>query len=134
MDVALVGFAGVLVGAVVAIMGSWLIAIRAELNDAIVAARLIEVDLALVQRTEGDSEPSTAIWTANSVALAKALGYRQWKAVAEVYRGGHPSAADLNGRLERAHRELKPFAVSKRSAVLQRWRNMLCGNGSAKAS
>jgi hypothetical protein len=43
MGVALVGFVGVLVGGLVSMMGSWLIAIRAELNDAMVAARVFSV-------------------------------------------------------------------------------------------
>jgi hypothetical protein len=43
MGVALVGFVGVLVGGLVSMMGSWLIAIRAGLNDAMVAARVFSV-------------------------------------------------------------------------------------------
>ena len=52
-------------------MGTWLVAIRAELNDAMVAARLVQADLARVQAAGIGAEPSAAIWTANSGALAK---------------------------------------------------------------
>lgn len=128
MDVALVGFVGVIVGSLVSVMGSWFVAIRAELNDAMVAARLVQADLARVQAVGIGAEPSAAIWTANSGALAKALSYHQWQAVAEVYRVGHCSESDLVGALSRAHGELTPFARSKRRAVHQRWRNMWRGS------
>lgn len=131
MGVALVGFVGVIVGGLVSVMGSWLVAIRAELNDAMVAARLVDADLARVKAAGIGGEPSTAIWTANSSALAKALGYCQWEAVANVYRGGQPSESDPVAAVTQARRELAPFARSKRSAVHQRWRNILPGSASA---
>lgn len=130
MGVAIVGFVGVIVGGFVSVMGSWLDKIRGELNDAMVAARLVDADLARVERAGVGAERSAAIWAANSGALAKALGYDQWEAVAKVYRDGESSESNLVGALNEAHCALEPFARSKRSAVRQRWRNMLRGNSS----
>jgi hypothetical protein len=125
MGVALVGFVGVIVGGLVSVMGSWLDKIRVELTDAMVAARLVDVDLARVERAGVGAQPSPAIWAANSGALAKALGYDQWEAVAKVYRAGDSLESSLVSALNEAHSALEPFARSKRSAVRRRWRNML---------
>jgi hypothetical protein len=54
----------ILVGGLVSMMGSWLIAIRAERNDGMVAARLIDADFALVERTDRGRWPSGVIATA----------------------------------------------------------------------
>jgi hypothetical protein len=132
MGIALVGFVGVIVGGLIAVMGSWLDQIRGEVNDAMVAARLVRADLARAEAAGGGAEPSAGIWTANSGALAKALGYHQWEAVAEAYQAGQSSGSDLVGAPTRARHELEPFARGKRSAVHQRWRNMRRRNDSVR--
>ena len=104
--------------------------IRGELNDALVAARLVDADLARRKCAGDDAERSAAIWEANSRALARALGYDEWESVAKIYRAGEISESNFVGAVNEAHCALERFARSKRSAVRQRWRNMLRGNSS----
>jgi hypothetical protein len=124
MGVALVGFVGVLIGAVVSVAGKWLVTIRDELNEAMVAARLVDADLAAMESGGDHDVPShLASWQSNRAALAKVLGYRQWQAVSNVYGAGNAPMLEED-TLRRARNSLAPFAVSKRTAVRQRVRNV----------
>jgi hypothetical protein len=116
------GLLGVVVGGMITSVWSWLALIRQDLSDAVVAARLVEEDLCSVPAGEGvPLDPKT--WALNRAALAKALGYRQWQAVSDLY--GKQEASRSSREVEQARAALKPLVRGKRYLVLQRWRNML---------
>ncbi|WP_157576010.1 YtxH domain-containing protein [Mycobacterium sp. GA-2829] len=79
MSAAWFGLIGVVLGGAISACAALFSAVRQDLNDAVVAARLIDLDLQ--QRVSGDAR-SEELWVAHRAALAKALGHRQWLAVA----------------------------------------------------
>jgi hypothetical protein len=122
MSSAWFGLLGVVVGAVIASVWSWLAVVRQELTDAMVAARLVDEDLGSLF---GGETPhiNTEVWVTNRAALARVLGREQWTAVADVYRGVEGCPA--HGAVQRPRDTLAPLVAGKRYIVPQRWRNML---------
>jgi hypothetical protein len=115
-----IGFIGVVVGGVISTLWQWLAVVRQELSDAVVAARLVNEDLQ-ERSSQGaaTAERDTSAWIENRVALARALGEEQWKAVAKAYRApADPSSAtDAQQAIER-------LVKSKRSALFMRLGNL----------
>ena len=126
MSEAWFGLLGVVVGGVISTLWNWLAAVRQELSDAMVAARLVDEELRVMAEDDGSvgrTPVSQGVWETYRVPLAKVLGERQWRAVADVYRGsmsGQPTSAET----AKARDALQPLVQGKRRVVGQRWRNM----------
>jgi hypothetical protein len=128
-----IGFLGVLVGGLITTLWSWLAVVRQELSDAMVSARLVDENLANLERESDTSSSarhpriSTDVWELNRGALARVLGRQQWEAVSAVYRHPHtqPQQEDtLDNRIGQARLALRQLVDGKRYVIPQRWRNM----------
>jgi hypothetical protein len=128
------GLLGVVVGGVISTLWNWLAAVRQELSDAMVAARLVEEELRVMADDDGSggrTPVSQDVWETYRVPLAKVLGERQWRAVADVYHGSMPRQP-TSEETAKAREALRPLVQGKRRVVGQRWRNMasdLVGRG-----
>jgi hypothetical protein len=128
------GLIGVVVGGLISTAWNWLAAIRDELSEAMVAARL--VDDQLRHFDQGSPRPShgqspafdSETWVANRAALARVLGRRQWDAVAEACRclADPPveRAESFPAIVHEARAALDPLVSGKRFVVRQRWGNV----------
>jgi hypothetical protein len=108
---ALFGLLGVVVGGVISTLWAWLSVIRQELSDAMVAARLVDEDLKVVEDwddREGPGRVDRALWEAHRVPLAKVLGEHQWRSVADVYRVNIPVVGD-KPKVAEARAALRPL-------------------------
>ena len=73
MSAVWIGFVGVIVGSVITIAWSWLAVIRQELSDGMVAARLVDENLAILSatmRNKVSAQIDLDIWEQNRAALA----------------------------------------------------------------
>jgi hypothetical protein len=136
MSAVWIGFLGVIVGSVITIAWSWLAVIRHELSDAMVAARLVDENLAALHDAieatsdspgEVNAHVDIQIWKQNRAALARVLGEQQWTEVSAVYRPpGRPLTDDtLDDHVTAARSALHQLVAGKRYIIPQRWRNML---------
>ena len=134
MSEAWFGLLGVVVGGVISTLWNWLAAVRQELSDAMVAARLVDEELRVMAEGDGGlgrTPVSQDVWQTYRVALAKVLGERQWRAVADVYHGSM-SRRPTSEETAKARDALQPLVRGKRRVVGQRWRNIaseLVGRG-----
>ncbi len=126
-----IGFVGVIVGGLITTVWSWLAAIRLELSDAMVAARLVDENLAALDQERRSSRahpatpPGTHVWEQNRAALARVLGKKQWTDVSAVYRHDHPLPEDsVHNQIAVAQAALAGLVAGKRYVVGQRWRNL----------
>jgi hypothetical protein len=134
-----IGFIGVIIGSVITIAWSWLDVVRKELSDAMVAARLVDENLASWMESQRDSCSETDpqidhdIWEANRAALARVLGEDQWAEVSVVYRHRDhlPRDSSLASQVDLARRALHELVAGKRYVVPQRWRNMIARHRTA---
>ena len=117
MSSAWIGFVGVVVGALVSTLWQWLAVVRQELSEAVVAARLVDESL---RAAAGTAKPDPSIWIENRVALAKALGRKQWDAVASVYREGGASEEQL----KTAREAIARLVQGKRHVLVDRLHNL----------
>jgi hypothetical protein len=132
MDAVWIGFLGVIVGGVITTVWSWLAVVRQELSDAVVAARLVDENLAAIGEAASTS-PGRAeahinvdIWEHNRAALARALGRWEWADVSVIYRPRDGQLPDdlLGAQVAKARSALQQPVAGKLSIVGQRWRNM----------
>lgn len=123
MTAAWFGVLGVLVGGLISAGAATFAVVRQELTEAVVAARLIDLDL---QASTKDSSPSRDLWMTHRIALARALGHRQWLAVAAAYEENEHAQKDTD-TLRRARAALKPVVAGKRYLATQRIANIRRG-------
>lgn len=123
MSAAWFGLLGVVVGGVISSLWSWLAVVRQELSDAMVAARLVDLELSEREASDGSRVPAaaTSIWNESRAALAKVLGKPQWDAISRVYANGSSSSPT---DIETARQALAELVAGKRYVLPQRWRNM----------
>jgi hypothetical protein len=127
-----IGFVGVIVGGLITTVWSWLTVVRQELSDGMVAARLVDENLAALYQARPSSggKPGTPIdsstWEQNRAALARVLGKRQWADVSAVYRHcDYPLPEDsLHDEITAAQAALAGLVTGKRHVIGQRWRNL----------
>jgi hypothetical protein len=139
MSAVWIGFVGVIVGGLITTAWSWLTVVRQELGDAMVAARLVDEDLATaaqaLRMSGGDArlQVDGHIWAQNRGALARVLGRQQWEEVSAAYRQGHQSSVgSLGDCVSTARTALAELVAGKRYVVPQRWRNMFHRRGSGR--
>jgi hypothetical protein len=127
-----IGFVGVIVGGFITVAWSWLAVIRRELSDAMVAARLVDEDLAAVAQALRAPEAGARVqldaqvWEQHRGPLARVLGQRQWENVSAAYRQRGPMSEELlPDRISGARKALAELVAGKRYVIPQRWRNML---------
>jgi hypothetical protein len=128
------GLIGVVVGGLISTAWGWLAAIRIELSEAVVAARLVDAEL---RRYENNSavpsdrhslefDPET--WVNNRAALARVLGRRQWDLIADACDGlARPPVEEdesLRAIVLEARDALDPLVSGKRHVVRQRVGNL----------
>jgi hypothetical protein len=124
------GLIGVVVGGLISTAWGWLAAVRSELSEAVVAARLVDAEL---RRFENSSavpsdrcslEFQAETWVNNRAALARVLGRRQWDLVAGACDSlAQPSVEDdesLRAIVLEARDALDPLVSGKRYVVRQR--------------
>jgi hypothetical protein len=136
MSAVWIGFAGVIVGGMITVAWSWLAVIRRELSDAMVAARLVDEDLAAVAQALSTREagaqiqPDGQVWEQHRGSLARVLGKQQWDDVSTAYRRRDPMSEEpLPDRISAARKALAELVAGKRYIIPQRWRNALHGRG-----
>lgn len=115
-----IGLIGVVVGGVITTIWSWAAVVRNELGDAIVAARLVDENLAALQVQDGTQ--NREVWEANRAALARALGQRQWAAVSVVYQ---TSDLPTERNIALARDALRSAVAGKRYLTSQRIGNIV---------
>jgi hypothetical protein len=122
-----IGFVGVIVGGLITTVWSLLAIVRTELADGMVAARLVDEDLAAREhgpRSPGENPgtaPKTSIWEHNRAALARVLGPQQWAAVSAAYR--HPLPEGMLHDIGAARAALSRLVAGKRHVIGRRWRS-----------
>jgi len=127
MSEAWFGLLGVVVGGAISTIWSWLSVVRAELAEAMVAARLLDEDLRRIEAALGAGEGRHDVrldlveWGRQRVSLARVLGRPQWRAVAVVYESGVPRGRGTRvpgaDRVRRAREALEPLVEGKRYVV-----------------
>jgi hypothetical protein len=114
------GLIGVIAGGLITSGWAFVSIVRTELGDLVVAARMIHADL---RRCAKASELNRELWQQHREALARALGKRQWEAVASAYETEttHESADPV---IEKARDGLKRAAAGRRHVIVQRFTNV----------
>ena len=111
------GFLGIALGALLPSLWAWLAIVRTEQTEGMVAARLLDSNLELVERAQGRGDLDAALWLQHRPALAKVLDRDAWEVVSRIYRdGGH------QGSVAHARIHLKRLVQGKRSIIQARWR------------
>jgi hypothetical protein len=87
---AVIGLAGVLVGAIITIDAQYLLLRRNEYASALVGVRLIAVELNALIASHDDfnsrgSPPETPIWERHQAAVALVLPPDHWRKIADAY-------------------------------------------------
>jgi hypothetical protein len=128
------GLIGVVVGGLISTAWGWLAAIRTELSEALVAARLVDADLRRFENSSAvpqdrhsfEFHPKT--WANNRAALARVLGRRQWDLVAEACDGLAQASTEedesLRAIVHEARDALDPLVSGKRYVMRQRLDNL----------
>lgn len=136
MDAAWFGLLGVVVGGLITTVAAFIAAIRQEVGDGVVSARLVNDDLRLRDEALKDArrvDPpglDQQQWRANRMALARVLALGEWEAVAACYRVP-ADQGDEFGRISQARQSLKPFVRNKRSVIMKRLTKVLLGRSGA---
>jgi hypothetical protein len=117
------GLIGVVVGGLLSTIANLFSAVRQELNDAVVAARIIYSDLESDERSAADGERRSELWATHRADLARALGYKQWMAVAAAYQTNDLTPSVRGEIISNAMDMLRPVVASKRRIVFQRFGN-----------
>jgi hypothetical protein len=117
------GLIGVVVGGLLSTIANLFSAVRQELNDAVVAARIIYSDLQSDQGSAADDERRSELWATHRADLARALGYKQWMAVAAAYQTNDLTPSDRGEITRKAREMLEPVVTGKRRIVIQRFGN-----------
>lgn len=120
-----------IIGGLITTTWSWLVVVRQELSDAMVSARLIDENLAVLEQAMLASREAvyeqidSHAWEQNRAALARVLGREQWEDVSSVYRHHDNSLSDdsIRGHVSTARKALKELVAGKRYIIPQRWRN-----------
>src|SRR5262245_38416017 len=87
-----IGFIGVIVGGLITSVWSLLAVVRQELSGGMVAARLVDANLATLDqgRPSPSGEPGRPmddrVWEQSRASLARVLGREQWAKVSAAYR------------------------------------------------
>jgi len=126
-----IGFIGVIVGGLITSVWSLLAVVRQELGDGMVAARLVDTNLAALDqvRPSPGGNPSRPmddrIWEQNRAPLARVLGREQWAKVSAAYRHyDHPLPEhSLHDDIAAARAALAELVSGKRHVIGRRWRN-----------
>ena len=128
------GLIGVVVGGLISTAWGWIAAIRMELSEAVVAARLVDAQLRRFENSSAtppdrhslEFHPET--WANNRPALARVLGRHQWDVVAEACDGlAQPSVEEdesLRAIVHEARDALDPLVSGKRHVMQQRLGNL----------
>jgi hypothetical protein len=117
------GIIGVLVGGLVSTITALFSEVRKELNDAVVAARIIDSDLRTEPGSSAGDEHQGELWATHRVALARTLGYTQWRAVAAVYETKDLTGPKRAKATSEAREMLGPVVSGKRFFITQRFGN-----------
>jgi hypothetical protein len=88
-------FLGIALGALLPSLWAWLAIVRTEQTEGMVAARLLDSNLELVERAQGRGDLDAALWLQHRPALAKVLDRDAWEVVSRIYRDGDIKAASL---------------------------------------
>ena len=141
MSTVWVGFLGVLVGSAITVAWNWLAVIRKEQTDAVVAARLVDENLAALAHAirvspgeEVSPQIGRQIWENNRSALAAVLGEQQWREVSAVYRHRDPQAPPdrFQENIGNARYALGELVEGRRHVLPYRWRNRRLGRRSLR--
>jgi hypothetical protein len=126
-----IGLVGVIVGGLITTLWSWLSVVRQELSDGMVAARMVDDDLASLdvlrfQDHAADGSEDDLIWKHNRAALARVLGRQEWATVSAAYRKYDLRSQDdsLHDDIAAARSALAGLVSGKRYAIGRRWRNL----------
>jgi hypothetical protein len=127
-----IGLLGVIVGGLITTLWSWLAVVRQELSDGMVAARMVDDNLASLAQDQRSPESDAGrpedglVWEQNRATLARVLGRQQWTVVSTVYRKHDLLSPDdsLRKDIDAARSALAGLVAGKRYVMAQRLRNL----------
>jgi hypothetical protein len=130
-----IGLLGVIVGGLITTLWSWLAVVRQELSDGMVAARMVDDNLASLAQgrqspeSDGGKPGDGLVWEQHRGALARVLGRQEWERVSTVYRNHNLLTPDdsLRKDIAAAQEALSGLVAGKRYVMGQRLRNLSAG-------